>query len=214
MATAPLPPAEIDGDLYAFLIKTAMTRCFREYGGSFTELRMPVELVRGPDPMYAVVEDRTFIFLTPDATWHQLRYQLAHEVFHWICTPDKTFHWVHEMLAVETAVQCMNDIGELDYAFTSAAGLSSRAGDLKLTDMLTQPLTFEDSHYAYADVYGRAYAVCQQLKQRVGWPAVARLSRAFDDQGRPDVAGWIRSLPVDDQVKVDAYFGVPRSALV
>src|SRR2546421_986735 len=37
------------------------------------------------------------------ADWWRIRYQIAHEVFHWLCTPAGIFHWTHELFAVEMA---------------------------------------------------------------------------------------------------------------
>jgi hypothetical protein len=61
------------------------------------------------------------------ADWWRIRYQIAHEVFHWLCTPPRTFHWTHELFAVELAVQAMADLGEFDYVSRTVDSLTAQA---------------------------------------------------------------------------------------
>lgn len=72
--------------------------------------------------------------------WQQLRYQIAHEVFHWLYSPPRTFHWSHEALAVETAVRAMDELGQDAYVERLAASPTEEAGLLTVGAMLTTRL--------------------------------------------------------------------------
>jgi hypothetical protein len=43
-------------------------------------------------------------------------------------------------------------------------------------------------------MYGMAFVTGEQLLREVGWSKLKPLARSFDARGKPDVAGWKRSL--------------------
>jgi len=58
-------------------------------------------------------------------------------VFHWAGSGGETFHWTHEMLAVETSMRGMRELGEHDYARRAVDGLVEDAELLPMVTMLT-----------------------------------------------------------------------------
>jgi hypothetical protein len=144
-----------------------------------------------------------------DADWWRIRYQIAHEVFHWLCGP-RVFHWTHEFFAVETAIRAMASIGELDYARRAMAGLREEADVTPLGVMLVSPLPDVE----LPGLYGRAWVTGRELTGAVGWVRMKLVADCFDGDGKPDVVGWVRSLPAREQSRVEAVLGAPSTEWV
>jgi hypothetical protein len=201
--------AELDSEVEAYLAERAR-RTAEEFGKVPGEL--PV-LEWGDRPEFRVTGDgRPRIFVARDgADWWRIRYQIAHEVFHWLCGP-RVFHWSHELLAVETAIRALAAIGELDYARRNMETLKVAADLLPLDGMLLTPLDRGDPYPP--GLHARAWVTGRQLTGAVGWVRMKLLADRFDSDGKPDVVGWIRSLPVVERSRVEAVLGVPSSAWV
>jgi hypothetical protein len=144
------------------------------------------------------------------ADWWRIRYQIAHELFHWLCTPPGTFHWTHELFAVEMAVRAMEELGEHDYVRRETERLAAEAELLSLSAMLVTP--FGD--VSPAGLYGRAWVTGRALIDVIGWERLKSLARSFDEHGRPDVAEWVRALPQRRRAGVEGVLGRPSKAWV
>jgi hypothetical protein len=198
-----------DGAVVTFLAERAC-RTAAEFGKQRGSAALPV-LEWGEQPEYRAGsgERPPTIFLSRHGhDWWQVRYQIAHEVFHWLCTPPRTFHWSHELFAVETAVRAMGELGEHAYVEILERSLAVEAERFTLTDMLT--MAFRP---VYPDgLYGRAWATGRELIAAIGWERLKLLAGSFDDQGRPDVGGWILLLAPREQAAVQDVLGIPSSA--
>ncbi len=202
--------AELDDEVLAFLAERAR-RTAEEFGG-VPAGEAPL-LAWGETAEYRPVtaDGRPRIFVARgDPDWWRIRYQIAHEVFHWLCTPPRTFHWAHELFAVEMAIRAMEEIGEADYARRSAESLTADAALLPLGAMLVTTLA---PGYPLG-LYGRAWLTGRRLGDAVGWELLKPLARSFRADGRPDVAGWMRSLREDEQARVESLLGPPSPAWV
>jgi hypothetical protein len=144
------------------------------------------------------------------ADWWRIRYQIAHELFHWLCTPPGTFHWTHELFAVEMAVRAMQELGEHDYVRRETERLAAEAELLSVSTMLVTP--FGD--VSPAGLYGRAWVTGRALIDVIGWERLKSLARSFDEDGRPDVANWVRALPQRGRAGVEGVLGRPSKAWV
>jgi len=131
-------------------------------------------------------------------------------VFHWACSGGDTFHWTHEMLAVETALRAMREIGEHDYARRAVDGLVEEADALSLPTMLTTPVV----PGPLPGLYGGAWMTGVYLREAVGWERLKLLAKSFDADGKPDVGGWVGSLTAGERASVEAVLGVPSPAWV
>ncbi len=164
----------------------------------------------GPEFRADTADGKPRIFVAREgADWWRIRYQIAHEVFHWLCGP-RIFHWTHEFFAVETAIRAMAAIGELDYARRTMEGLRKNAGLTPLGAMLVSPLPDQ----SLLGLYGRAWVTGRELTGAVGWVHMKKLANCFDADGKPDVVGWMRSAPSVEGVKLEAILGSPSPAWV
>jgi hypothetical protein len=197
----------LDDDVRAFLAEQS-ARVAKEFGKELSGRELPLlEWGDQPELRFLTADGRPRLFLSRDAPdWWRIRYQIAHEVFHWLCSPPQTFHWTHELLAVETAVRAMEEIGEHGYAEKVTATLTAEAARLPLARMLTTRL---DEGYYPDGLYGRAWTTGRQLIAAVGWETVKLLAGSSDDTGKPDALLWIRSLSPQDQAEVEEVLGVP-----
>ncbi len=101
--------AELDDGVAAFLVERAR-RTAEEFGKKAGDLPR-LEWGAGPEFRAAAAGGRPTILVAREgADWWRIRYQIAHEVFHWLCGP-RIFHWTHEFFAVETAIRAMAAIG-------------------------------------------------------------------------------------------------------
>jgi hypothetical protein len=204
-----LRSAELDGEVRVFLAERGR-RVAEEFATTVGELPL---LEWGDYPVFqsAGSDGRPRIFVAREgADWWRIRYQIAHEVFHWVCSPPGTYHWTHEFFAVETAVRAMAAIGELDYARRTMAGLREEADLMALGAMLVSPLP---GVYG-PGLYGRAWVTGRELTSAVGWVRMKLLAGCFDADGKPDVVGWMRSFPQEERAKLEAILGVPSPAWV
>lgn len=173
------------------------------------EARDPPLLEWGDRPEFraGTSDGKAKIFVAREgADWWRIRYQIAHEVFHWLCGPH-VFHWTHEFFAVELAVRAMDEIGEHDYARRLMVSLSEEAEHLSLSVMLTTPL---GAGYPRG-LYGRAWLSGRSLIEAVGWERLKPLADCFAADGSSDLLGWIRSLPEAEQSRVTAVLDLCRA---
>ena len=200
--------AELDDEVMAFLAERGR-RTAEEFGKQYCE---PPLLEWGETIQYQAItgDGRPRIIVARELTdWWRIRYQIAHEVFHWLCTPPRTFHWAHEMLAVEMALRAMDEVGERDYVQRSIDQLVEEAELLSVGGMLVTP--FAAGGYP-PGLYGRAFVTGRELTDAVGWERVKLIADSFDGAGKVDVAAWVRSTPDDGRSKVEAILGSPSSA--
>jgi hypothetical protein len=198
---------ELDEEVMAFLAERAR-RTAEEFGKQEGESPL-LEWGDVPEFRDLTADGKPRIFVEREgADWWRIRYQIAHEVFHWLCTPPQTFHWAHELFGVETAVRAMAAIGELDYARREIERLRGDAGSMSLDTMLVHELAVPYP----PGLYGRAWVTGRELTSAVGWVRMKQLACCFDAAGKPDVLGWTQSLPTGEQAKVQAILGGPRAA--
>jgi hypothetical protein len=196
----------IGDEAIAFLVE-CRHRTAAEFGVQLADEPVPrLEWGERPEFRAAVDGEPARIILSRhDPDWWRVRYQIAHEVFHWLCTPPGTFHWTHELFAVETAIRAMDEIGEHEYAARTRERLTREAELLPLVAMLT--VTFRET---YPDgLYGRAWLTGSQLQAAVGWDRLKPLARCFDEQDRPDVVAWLGSLTSGAQASAASVLGLP-----
>jgi hypothetical protein len=143
------------------------------------------------------------------ADWWRIRYQIAHEVFHWLCGP-RVFHWTHEFFAVETGVRAMAAIGEVDYARRTMAELRNNANLTSLGTLLESPLP----DVRLQGLYGRAWVTGRHLTGIVGWVRMKALADCFDANGTPDIIAWIRSFEDEDQARLEVVLGQPTAVWI
>jgi hypothetical protein len=201
--------AELDEEVMAFLAERAR-KTAGEFGKDYRELPL---LEWGDSIQYQAItpDGRPRILVVRDGTdWWRIRYQIAHEVFHWLCSPPQTFHWTHEMLAVETAVRAMDEIGEHEYAQRARDLLTEQAPLLSVEEMLATPLA---QGYP-AGLYGRAWVTGRQLTEAVGWERVKQLASSFGADGKVDLLAWVRSVPGAERPLIEAVLGTPWPAWV
>ncbi len=90
------------------------------------------------------------------------------------------------------------------------AGLRENAEATPLGAMLVSPLP----DVYLPGLYGRAWVTGRQLTGAVGWVRLKLLADCFDADGKPDVVGWIRTFPDEEQLKLEAILGTPLPAWV
>jgi hypothetical protein len=173
-------------------------------------------------PQFRAREGR--IILKQGCNWWQLRSQVGHEVFHWLCTPgsEDIFHWTHEVLAQEMSIRCIRSAtivpppphdkfrdgrpyGVDDYADEAEAEYRREAISTSLEKMLTTELV-----PPYEWVRGRAFVVGRKLATEVGWEQLKRVATYFDEAGKPDVRRWLRDLPRPDRRRATRVLGPPK----
>lgn len=197
--------AALDDDVVAFLAER----------GRITAEEFGVESGASPLPLVTWGKEAEFRPITADgrarifinrngADWWRIRYQLAHEIFHWCCTPPGTFHWAHEMFAVEMAVSAMQDLEEHEYVRRETERLAEEAELLPVATMLVTP--FRDVYPP--GLYGRAWVTGRELAAAIGWERLKGLAQSFDEHGRPDVGGWVAGLVGRQRNEVERVLGV------
>jgi hypothetical protein len=214
-----LEPVE-DRDLLEY-IDDCVTLCAGEFRRARESLPAPFRVVLGDQtqPEYRMVEGQApLIILVSGTNERQLRFQAGHEVFHWLATPESAapgiFHWTHEMLAWEISLHCLRSsqdrkgYGLMAHAATCEEWLENEAQRATLERMLTEPLV---SGIPYDWVFGRAFVVGRKLQEVAGWDHVKQLATCFDEEGKPDVRGWIGALPPDLSEAVRRVLGEPAS---
>jgi hypothetical protein len=177
-------------------------------------------------PQFRVREGR--IILKQGCNWWQLRSQVGHEVFHWLCTPgsDDIYHWTHEMLAQEMSIRCIRSAGIVpppphdkfpdgraygvdDYADEDEAEYRRESVATSLEKMLTTELV-----PPYEWVRGRAFLAGRKLAAETSWEQLKTIATYFDEAGRPDVRHWLRDLPRPDRRRVTRFLGPPNDGWV
>jgi hypothetical protein len=145
-----------------------------------------------------------------------LRLQAGHEIFHWLFTPADVYpaiyHWSHEMLANEMSLCCIRASGVEGaeaYAQATEQHFGDEAEGVSREKMLTTRLHREGGA-GYAWVFGRAFVVGRDLKEKVGWEHVKGLATCLDDQHQPDVRRWLEALPPSQRSGAVEVLGPPR----
>jgi hypothetical protein len=165
-----------------------------------TQVR-PALFIWGEYPEHIVWQEKSEIYLERGARGQErFFWQIAHEAFHYVCTPaNNCFHWAHEMLAILWAQEHLSVTGQGLLADLCLQHELNEMGHCP-TDML---LAFKGIPYPRG-LYGRAAAVGIRLRDILGWERLKALAHSFDDEGKPDVAGWQKSLPNALAAEVDA----------
>jgi hypothetical protein len=200
--------AELDSHVVTFLSECG-ARIAGEFGRDLIGEATPrVGWGERPEFRWRTADaDATIIVDRHEPDWWRIRYQIAHEVFHWLCTPPRIFHWTHELFAVETAVRAMEELGEQDYVKRATAELRDAAEALALDHMLTTQLSTPYPH----GLYGRAWLAGGELTAAIGWDRLKPLAHSFDESGAPSLQGWIRSLDHSEQKAVEEVLGPPSA---
>jgi hypothetical protein len=201
----------LDEDVAAFLVKRGHVTA-GEFGTKFDASQVPL-LAWGNQAEFRPItaDGRGRIFINRNgADWWRVRYQLAHEIFHWCCTPPGTFHWTHEMFAVEMAVRAMEELGEHEYVRMETERLSDEADWLPLATMLVMP--FQDEYPA--GLYGRAWTVGRDLAAAITWERLKPLASCLDSHGKPDVRRWVCGLDYAARDAVEQVLGAVDSTWV
>lgn len=198
----------LDDAVYQFLGEQ-LGRTVHEFSRDLTDLPRPIRLIWGSQPEYrpATTGRGGVLLMQEGSDWWQIRYQLGHEIFHWVCTPGRLFHWVHEMFAVEMSLRGMQAIGEHDYVREIRQRLASEATELAYREM--QALSLEPPYPT--GLYGRAWITGRDLQAAVGWNRLKPLAAMFR-AGEPDMAGWFETLSPEERLQVTAVIGDPSSA--
>jgi hypothetical protein len=201
--------AELDEEVKAFLAQR-LHRTAREFGKKPADPPL-LEWGDRADFRAFTAEERPTIFVQREgADWWRIRSQVAHQVFHLLCTPPHTFHWTHEFFAVETAVRAMASIGELDDARRQMRRLREQADAMSLDAMLVTPLTVPYP----PGLFGRAWLTGRELTSAVGWVSMKSLADCFGGDGKPDFAGWLHGFPDEPRRKLEAILGRPSPSWV
>jgi hypothetical protein len=202
--------ASLDGAAAVFLVDQAR-RTAAEFGKMLPRARPVLEWGDVAEYRAATAELSARILISRDEpNWWRIRYQIAHEVFHWLCSPPPTFHWTHELLAVETAIRAMEEIGELDYARREMERLSGDADRLSLDEMLRASLAA-----GYPEgLYGRAWVTGRQLIDAVGWESVKLVAKSAGEARVSRLEGWFSALPRESRPRAESILGLPSAEWV
>lgn len=146
--------------------------------------------------------NRCHIYLTLSAQscLPQFRYQLAHEIFHRVCTLPATFHWAHELLAVEFSFRSAEAWLASSPSFRSLFGpyfAVQRARHVIDAPhcQLPRVLAFDGRGADYPDhLYAAVDVIAQELLGSLTWAELKSLAHHWSGT-RPSVAGWLASLP-------------------
>ena len=163
----------------------------------------PIEVRRATSPGTPAQYKPGLIIITSEANQNQVRLQLGHEVFHWLCSPPFYFHWVHEMFAQVMSVRLLRQGGFDAYADESDAAFRESADKLSVEKMLGEAIT---PPYPQG-LHDRAYVVGCELVEAIGWERLKPLATMFDKGNRPDLTGWIASMSTDERQAVAALLG-------
>jgi hypothetical protein len=186
-------------------------RCVALAAAEFDRSALPTRFVvvdGGSVPEFRKVGDGSLVVVQRGSNLWQSRFQLGHEITHWLLTPKDVpaiFHWTHEMLANEVSLRCLRSSGLAaaeEVAEQNETDFRRKADGVSLRKMLATPLV-----HPYHWVYGRAFVVGRQLQVAAGWKDVKRLALYFTDRGQPDLAAWLAALPAHSQKRVHAVLG-------
>ena len=164
--------------------------CEAEFGGSLQpDVETLLFMGEEPESVFETHAGYHSIYFKRGSDIQQLSYQLGQEVFHRVCTPSGTCHWAHEILSLLFSFDYLETVGFGNYAGSQKERLRQESGLLSLPEMI------DVSSMPYPlGMYGRAFVTGEQLLREVGWENLKPLARSFDALGKPDVAGWKRSL--------------------
>lgn len=116
--------------------------------------------------------------------------QIAHEAFHVVCSAQTplALKWSHELLAEHFRVRYL-DLSHMEAAAEAHRNWLRANGQ---TFPLEEVPNAADTSVGY---YGRVFLLGQELIEATSWPVVRSLAFALNEDGQPDPAVWIASLP-------------------
>lgn len=190
---------EVDPSLgieaFDYLVLAAI-RTAEEFGAEPFPTPLRVGRASSPDVPPQQLPNR--IIVTMNADPDQVRLQLGHEVFHWICTPAYLHHWVHEMFAMEMSIRHLRANGCSVYADLCEADFHQGATGFSIDRMLDESI----SPPYPSGLHDRAYAVGKELINVIRWDRLKPLACMFDEDAQPDLAGWLERLTVAERLAV------------
>ena len=200
-----------DGDLLRFA-ETALSSALNDFGPP-DDAKRPILLLRGlfPECVRELSDKRYDIYLQTGSDSLQERLQIAHEIFHRVCSQGRVFHWTHEMLACAFSVRVLETCGFGDYARSVCDYFNKQSAALSVLDMQTALLFAGVSAYP-PGFYGRAFVTGQALNKIVGWPALCRLSRfnLTPTNPVPDVVGWSAAFSPEQKREINTLLGITK----
>jgi hypothetical protein len=167
--------------------------------GSPNDSHWPMHLILGLRPeCFHAPGQGYLLYVQRGSDALQLRLQLAHEIFHRVCSGGIVFDWTHEMLACHFAVRLLRAGGLTSYADEQERAYRAEADHLPLAAMLRCDLR----RIYPPGLYGRAFVTGQELIDAVGWREVRALAR---HEGLDE---WRASLPRSLQERLRALTGI------
>lgn len=180
----------LDDDRLIAFFDTAFQMAEREFGLSVYG-PCPREFIFGliPQHIFEPRSQTSFVYVQTGSDPLQLRLQLAHEAFHAVAS-RAAFHWTHEMLAVLFSLRVLDATGFAQYAEINRYHHAANSHDLPRNELVkVASLPYPEG------IYDAAWALGTELETIVGWKELRRLARSLGPTGRPDVEGWLVSLP-------------------
>jgi hypothetical protein len=195
--------------------------CASEFGRPRETLPPPFELVVGGTvPEFRKLPGNpgtTLVILKQGCNVWQHRFQIGHEVTHWLITPSSIFpgifHWTHEMLANEMSICCLRTsalLGAEETARQNEDTLRKAGWGESVEKVLSTKLECPP----YDWIFGPAFRLGRKLQKAVGWDHVKMISTYFDDQGQPDLRGWFAALSSKRTRKAKKVLGTPHEGWV
>lgn len=178
----------------------AMSACASEFGVSPADFSTPSELLLGQRPETVLEKSgEVVVYVNPENVPREtLIGQIAHEAFHVVCSPltPHVLKWSHELLAEHFRVRYL-DLSSMETAAEVHRNWLRTNGQ---TFPLEEVPNAADTSTGY---YGRVFLLGQELIDATSWSVVRSLASALEEDGHPDPAAWIASLPPawSDEVK-------------
>ena len=209
-----------DDGLLAYA-KHCVALCACEFGRSEETLPPLFELVVGGTvPEFRKLPGnpaRSLVILQNGCNVWQHRFQIGHEVTHWLITPSDVFpgifHWTHEMLANEISICCLRASG-IDGAEETARRNEDKLRKADWGVSVEKLLTTKLESPPYNWVFGPAFRLGRRLKKAVRWEHLKKLSTYSDDQGQPDVRAWFADLSPKRAREAKKVLGTPHEGWV
>jgi hypothetical protein len=191
------PTPVTDEDLIAYS-QDCKRLCAELFGRPANSLPAPFEMVyadTGPRFEMLPTGD-TLVILKPGNDVWKHRFQVGHEVTHWLLTPANAapgiLHWSHEMLANTVSIRCLRGSGipqAEQYARACERDFQNSRTDISVETLLTTELV-----EPYDWVFGPAFRMGQRLEKPLKWKRLKALGTTFDADGKPDVGQWVDKL--------------------
>lgn len=180
-----------DQDLQEHLV-AALSACASEFRVAPADFSTPSELLLGQRPETVLEKSgEVVVYVNPgNVPRETLIGQIAHEAFHVVCSPltPHVLKWSHELLAEHFRVRYL-DLSSMETAAEVHRNWLRTNGE-------TFPLEeVPNAAGTSAGYYGRVFLLGQELIEAASWPLVRSLASALKEDGHPDPAAWIASLP-------------------